>query len=115
MKLISKINYEISRMSNIKIIDPRQLPCQFCVEDHGARQEMVQVQNLGRNNTNFAKELMATYHAILHTDFRSGMQILYYKDIRNLMGVQILAKSGWKAGGGNIQNVHRHSLQVSFT
>jgi hypothetical protein len=32
MELISKINYEISRMPNIKRIDPRQLPCQFCVE-----------------------------------------------------------------------------------
>jgi len=62
------------------------------VEDHGARQEMVQVQNLFRDNTNFAKELMATYHAILHTDLRSGMLILYYKDIKNSMDVQILAK-----------------------
>jgi len=66
MELISKINYEISRMPNIKRIDPRQFPCQFGVEDHGARQEMVQVQNVCRDNTHFAKELMTTYHAILH-------------------------------------------------
>jgi len=50
-----------------------------------------------------------------YTDYRSGMLILYYKDIRNLMDVQILAKkSGWKGSkaggvwGGDIQNVHRH-------
>jgi hypothetical protein len=30
MELISKINYEISRMPNIKRIYPRQLPCQYC-------------------------------------------------------------------------------------
>jgi len=94
-------------MPNIKRIDPRQFPCQFGVEDHGARQEMVQVQNLCRDNT---KRTMPYY-----TDYRSGMLILYYKDIRNLMDVQILAKkSGWKGSkaggvwGGDIQNVHRH-------
>ena len=92
-------------MPNIKRIDPRQLPCQFCVEDHGARQEMVQVQNLCRDNTNFAKELMATYHATLHTDFRSGMLILYYKNIRNLMGVQILAKKVDGRDGKRGENV----------
>ena len=75
------------------------------VWNHGARQEMVQVQNLCQDNTNFAKELMATYHAILHTDFRSEMLILYYKDIRNLMGVQILANKVDGRDGKRGENV----------
>ena len=35
---------------------------------------------------------MATYHTILHVDIKSAHKILYYKDVRSVMGIQILAK-----------------------
>lgn len=92
MDLIDEINYKLSRMPNVRKIDPRQLPCQFCEHDFYARKEMLQVLSLNKDNSNFIKELMAVYHTILHCDIQHAMQILYFKDIRSVMGIQILAK-----------------------
>lgn len=68
MDLIDEINYKLSRMPNVRKIDPRQLPCQFCEHDFYARKEMLQVLSLNKDNSNFIKELMAVYHTILHCD-----------------------------------------------
>lgn len=46
MDLIIKIQYEISKISIIKEIDPRQLPCIFCVRGIGTRNEMFKVLSL---------------------------------------------------------------------
>ena len=92
MDLINKINYELARYSRVRQMDPRQLPCQFCQEDFYARQEMCQVLSLSKDNSNFAKELTSTYHTMLHVDIKSAKKILYYKDVRTVMGIQILAE-----------------------
>lgn len=91
MDLINKINYEISKLPNIKKMDSKQLPCQFCLEDIGARMEIAQVQVLLKDNTNFAKELLAPYHAILHTDIQAALTMLYFKDIKHIFGLKLLA------------------------
>lgn len=92
MELIEKINFEVAKFPNAKKIDSRQLPCPLCVEDGAARREMDQVQTMLKDNTNFAKELIATYHTILHTDIQSGLLLLYFKDLKNVMGIQVIAK-----------------------
>jgi hypothetical protein len=46
MDLIIKIQYEISKISIIEEIDPRQLPCIFCVRGIEMRNEMFKVLSL---------------------------------------------------------------------
>lgn len=104
MDLIEEINYELARMPLAKKMDPRQLPCRKCNEDFYARQEMWQVLALNTDNTNFAKDLMATYHSLLHLDIATGLMILYYKDIKSVVALQILAKKVKKMMNGKKDN-----------
>lgn len=46
MDLTNTIQYEISKISIIKEIDPRQLPCIFCVRGIETRNEMLKVLSL---------------------------------------------------------------------
>ena len=75
MDLIDRIHYKLARMPNLKQLDPRQLPCVWCTRDLPARLELYQV--LCKDSTNFSKELVATYHTILHMDIETGENILY--------------------------------------
>lgn len=43
------------------------------------------VLSLCKNNTNFSKELVATYHTILHEDIKTGENILYFKDTKIIL------------------------------
>jgi len=48
----------------------------------------MQVMSLLKDNSNFTKDLVATYHTLLHTDTASAE---YFKDTKTVMAVKILA------------------------
>ncbi|VDI72304.1 Hypothetical predicted protein [Mytilus galloprovincialis] len=79
-------------MPSIEMFDPRQMPCKYCVEDRFAMLEMAQVNHVLQDNSSLAKELVATYHTLLHTDISSGLHLLYFKDIKYLIGLKLIAK-----------------------
>jgi len=88
MDLISTINFEIARIPNLKELDPRQIPCIYCRHDIFGWNELMQVMSLLKDNSNFTKDLVATYHTLLHTDTASAE---YFKDTKTVMAVKILA------------------------
>ncbi|CAC5362579.1 unnamed protein product [Mytilus coruscus] len=92
-------------MTSIKMFDPRQMPCKYCVEDRFAMLKMAQVNNVLQDNSSFAKELMATYHTLLHTDISSGLHLLYFKDIKYLIGIKLIAKNVHGRDGDQEDNI----------
>lgn len=104
MELIEKINFEIAKMPNLKQLESRQLPCGICVQDREARKEINQVQSHLTDNTAFSRELIATYHAILHTDIQSALLMLYFKDIKYVIAIQMLAKNVEGRDGSGEEN-----------
>ena len=64
MDLINKVNYEINKLPNLRILSSALIPCLFCVDDLAARREMAQVTSLTKDDPHFTKDLIATYHTM---------------------------------------------------
>ena len=91
MDYLETIGEVMKGMPNLRKMDIRKLPCKLCQQSDKVCYEMQCLNNLNNDNSHFYQELVATYHAMLHSDKNTCKKILHYKDPRSIIGVYILA------------------------
>lgn len=83
--LLDEIHQCLEQRPHLGAIDIPELPCLFCLQDFEVREECFSLKSFfhfNQDNSYFSKELMATYHIMLHSDEETCNIILFYKDIK---------------------------------
>lgn len=92
MEFLNLIN-EVLKKMNANKLDMWLVPCRLCMTDSWTKSEMRAVMELNEDeNSFFNRELVATYHTLIHSDIHTCQKILHFKDARTVLAIFLLAE-----------------------